>query len=230
MSILIDNYQYEDEQYVINRFKELIHPSNEKSYSNRSYNNEFIVITKYLGEAGYQIKQFPDILAHPCTLETFAYDQVRSYIQTRRSKMGTVTWDERRKLISELNFSRRNSSVIEMPNDMQRIIKSISVRDSEWESQSDNEKLRTIADLIENLLKQPNGSFITLPDNVFYGFFSNDLLKELRKQLQIFRHSNKEAIESRKNFKEDKKQFLIHFGVVLVIRINEALKEEKIGF
>lgn len=226
MSILFDNYQYEDEQHVINRFRELINPSNEKNYSLRGYNNEFVAITRYLGGSGYQIKQFPNILAHPTPLKTFAYDQVRSYVQTRRNEMGTVTWDERRKLISEMEFSRVKPSVIDVPKDIQGIIRSISVRDSEWESQSDNEKLRTIADLIENLLKQSNGKFITLGDDVFYGFFSNDLLKELRKQLQVFRHSNKEAIQDRESFDEDKKQFLIHLGVVLVIRINEAIKED----
>lgn len=230
MTILIGNYQYEDEVHVINRFKELINPSNEKNYPLSGYNNEFIAITKYLKESGFQIKQFPNILEHPSSLKTFAYDQIRSYIQTKRNETGTVTWDERRNLVSEMDFFRINPSIIDVPKDVQDIVRSISVRDSDWESQTDDEKLRMIADLIENLLKQDNGKFISLSDDDFYGFFSNDLLKELRKQLQIFRHSNNYSIESRKKFNEEKKQFLIHLGVVLVIRINQVLKEKDSAF
>lgn len=118
-----------------------------------------------------------------------------------------------------------------MPSDVQSTIKSIPVSNSEWKSQSDNEKLRIIVDLIENLLRQTNGKFIILADDIFYGFFSNALLKELRKQLQVFRHSNKDAIQARENFDKNKKQFLIHLSVVLTIRINEAsFKEENIEF
>lgn len=223
--IELENYIYNDENEVISRFKELISPNNETNFKNKIFNKEFQLIRQYLDNQGYRIAQFPNALHTPNSLHDFAYNQIRSYIQTKRNSGGTVTWDERRILINELNFLNEAFVFQKVPEDLQTIIKKISLRDATWEQQTDDEKLRTIADVIENLLKLPNGKFLALTESEFYGLFTDNQLRALRQQLQVFRHSHKQALESRvSEFDVSKKKFLIHLGIVILIRLNEIRK------
>ena len=223
--IELENYIYIDDNEVISRFKELISPDNETNFNNKIFNKEFQLICQYLDNQGYRIAQFPNALHIPNTLHNFAYNQIRSYIQTKRNSFGTVTWDERRILINQLNFLNKAFVFQKVPEDLQTIIKKISLRDATWEQQTDDEKLRTIADVIENLLKLPNGKFLALTESEFYGLFTDNQLRALRQQLQVFRHSHKQALESRvSEFDVSKKKFLIHLGIVILIRLNEIRK------
>lgn len=220
--IVLGYYTYADDTAVIERFKELISPNNEKSFNNKFVNEEFKLIRQYLNNRGYRITQFPNALHIQSTLFDFAYNQIRTYIQNKRQKIGKVTWDERRMLIAELSFVKSGSNFHDVPEELQTTIKKISLRDATWEQQTDDEKLKTIADVIENLLKLPNGKFISLQESEFYGFFTDEQLKRLRKQLQAFRHSHEQALKSRNTeFDESKKKFLIHLGIVILIRLNE---------
>jgi|GEM_PF-1917235 len=220
--IVLGYYTYADDNAVIERFKELISPNNEKSFNNKFVNEEFKLIRQYLNNRGYRITQFPNALYTQSTLFDFAYNQIRTYIQNKRQKLGTVTWDERRMLIAELSFVKSGSIFHDVPEELQTTIKKISLRDATWEQQTDDEKLKTIADVIENLLKLPNGKFLSLQESDFYGFFTDEQLKRLRKQLQAFRHSHEQALKSRNTeFDESKKKFLIHLGIVILIRLNE---------
>ena len=183
------------------------------------------MIRQYLDNQGYRIAQFPNALHIPNTLHNFAYNQIRSYIQTKRNSLGTVTWDERRILINELNFLKDAFVFQKVPDDLQIIIKKISLRDATWEQQTDDEKLRTIAEVIENLMKLSNGKFLSVDESNFYGLFTEEQLKNFRKQLQVFRHSHKQALEERESeFDESRKKFLIHLGIVILIRLNEITK------
>lgn len=81
-------------------------------------------------------------------------------------------------------------------------------RDATWEQQTDDEKLRTIAEVIENLMKLSNGKFLSVDESDFYGLFKEEQLKNFRKQLQVFRHSHKQALEERETeFDESRKNF-----------------------
>lgn len=228
--IELENYIYNDENEVISRFKELISPNNETNFKNKIFNKEFQLIRQYLDNQGYRIAQFPNALHTPNSLHDFAYNQIRSYIQTKRNSGGTVTWDERRILINELNFLNEAFVFQKVPEDLQTIIKKISLRDATWEQQTDDEKLRTIAEVIENLMKLSNGKFLSVDDSDFYGLFKEEQLKILRKQLQVFRHSHKQALEERESeFDESRKKFLIHFGIVVLIRLNEVTRGDVHG-
>ena len=223
--IELNEFIYFDDNDVILRFKELIGPDNEKYYKNKTLNTEFQLIRRYLDSQGYRIAQFPNALHIPNTLHNFAYNQIRSYIQTKRNSLGTVTWDERRILINELIFSNEAFVFQKVPEDLQTIIKKISLRDATWEQQTDDEKLRTIAEVIENLMKLSNGKFLLVDESDFYGLFTEEQLKNFRKQLQVFRHSHKQALEERESeFDESRKKFLIHLGIVILIRLNEITK------
>ena len=228
--IELENYIYNDENEVISRFKELISPNNETNFKNKIFNKEFQLIRQYLDNQGYRIAQFPNALHTPNSLHDFAYNQIRSYIQTKRNSGGTVTWDERRILINELNFLNEAFVFQKVPEDLQTIIKKISLRDATWEQQTDDGKLRTIAEVIENLMKLSNGKFLSVDDSDFYGLFKEEQLKILRKQLQVFRHSHKQALEERESeFDESRKKFLIHFGIVVLIRLNEVTRGDVHG-
>lgn len=223
--IELENYIYNDENEVISRFKEMISPNNETNFKNKIFNKEFQLIRQYLDNQGYRIAQFPNALHIPNTLHNFAYNQIRSYIQTKRNSLGTVTWDERRILINELNFFNEDFVFQKVPDDLQTVIKKISLRDATWEQQTDDEKLRTIAEVIENLMKLSNGKFLSVDESNFYGLFTEEQLKNFRKQLQVFRHSHKQALEERESeFDESRKKFLIHLGIVILIRLNEITK------
>lgn len=228
--IELENYFYIDNNEVISRFKELISPDNETNFNNRIFNNEFQLIRQYLDNQGYRIAQFPNALHFPNTLHNFAYNQIRSYIQTKRNSLGTVTWDERRILINELKFFNENFVFQKVPEDLQTVIKKISLRDATWEQQTDDEKLRTIAEVIENLMKLSNGKFLSVDESNFYGLFTEEQLKNFRKQLQVFRHSHKQALEERESeFDESRKKFLIHLGIVILIRLNEITRGDVHG-
>ena len=223
--IELENYIYIGDNEVISRFKELISPDNETNFNNKIFNQEFQLIRQYLDNQGYRIAQFPNALHIPNTLHNFAYNQIRSYIQTKRNSLGTVTWDERRILINELNFLKDAFVFQKVPDDLQTIIKKISLRDATWEQQTDDEKLRTIAEVIENLMKLSNGKFLSVDESDFYGLFKEEQLKNFRKQLQVFRHSHKQALEERESeFDESRKKFLIHLGIVILIRLNEITR------
>lgn len=223
--IELENYIYIGDNEVISRFKELISPDNETNFNNKIFNQEFQLIRQYLDNQGYRIAQFPNALHIPNTLHNFAYNQIRSYIQTKRNSLGTVTWDERRILINKLNFLKDAFVFQKVPDDLQTIIKKISLRDATWEQQTDDEKLRTIAEVIENLMKLSNGKFLSVDESDFYGLFTEEQLKNFRKQLQVFRHSHKQALEERESeFDESRKKFLIHLGIVILIRLNEITK------
>lgn len=228
--IELENYIYNDENEVISRFKEMISPNNETNFKNKIFNKEFQLIRQYLDNQGYRIAQFPNALHIPNTLHNFAYNQIRSYIQTKRNSLGTVTWDERRILINELNFFNEDFVFQKVPDDLQTVIKKISLRDATWEQQTDDEKLRTIAEVIENLMKLSNGKFLSVDESNFYGLFTEEQLKNFRKQLQVFRHSHKQALEERESeFDESRKKFLIHVGIVILIRLNEITRGEVNG-
>ena len=223
--IKLENYTYIDNNEVISRFKELISPNNESNFKNKIFNKEFQLIRQYLDNQGYRIAQFPNALHIPNTLHDFAYNQIRSYIQTKRNSYGTVTWDARRILISELDFVKQDRVLQYVTEDLQTIIRKISLRDATWEQQTDDEKLRTIAEVIENLMKLSNGKFLLVDESDFYGLFTEEQLKNFRKQLQVFRHSHKQAVEERESeFDESRKKFLIHLGIVILIRLNEITK------
>ena len=228
--IELENYIYNEENDVISRFKELISPNNETNFKNKIFNKEFQLIRQYLDNQGYRIAQFPNALHTPNSLHDFAYNQIRSYIQTKRNSGGTVTWHERRILINELNFLNEAFVFQKVPEDLQTIIKKISLRDATWEQQTDDEKLRTIAEVIENLMKLSNGKFLSVDESNFYGLFTEEQLKNFRKQLQVFRHSHKQALEERETeFDESRKKFLIHLGIVVLIRLNEITRGDVHG-
>ena len=168
------NYQFEiyDVEEAITKFKELCQPDVDFSGENKCW---FYLITYYLHMLGYEIKEFPRILARPPVDPTdFTYRDIRNRI-------------------------------IALGGD-------------------DNGKIAEIANLIENLLKQ-DGKFITPEyEDVCCGFIDDTIVKNYRKKMQCFRHCTDEAIEERKTYSEEQKNFLVDYGLTMVKAIHELVK------
>lgn len=70
-----------------------------------------------------------------------------------------------------------------------------------------DEKLKEIANLIENLLKK-NGKFVTLDySQIYFNYIFNNTVKNYRKKIQCFKHASNEAIPERKSYSEEQKNF-----------------------
>ena len=89
---------------------------------------------------------------------------------------------------------------------------------------STDEKLAEIANLIENLLKK-NGKFI-VPDysKLCFNYISDDIVADYRKKMHCFRHATDRAIEERKLYSEEQKNFFVDYGLTIIKVIHVLLK------
>ena len=220
----VEDYEFQifDTEEAITKFKELCQP--EVSFSDNEKKCWFYLVSYYLFKMGYEIKEFPRILARPpIEPSDFAYGDIRNkIIALGDDDNGTVRYAVRRKFVANLTFELR-STHIELDNAIDQKFIEISNRQASFNNMSTDEKLAEIANLIENLLKK-NGKFIT-PDysKVCLEFITNDILTNYRKKMQCFRHSADESIKERSSYSEDQKNFLIDYGLTIVKVIHSLL-------
>ena len=201
-----------DEMEAIEKFRLLCQPGNEPERNeDRCW---FYVVAYYLNACNYVIEQFPDVLRRPPKEpSSFTYRALRDMaLSLGLDDNGTVRWATRRAIVADMHFVRKASSVA-IGETLDQRIRLISAGNSRFDEMENNEKLREIANLIENLLKV-NGKF-TQPDysKVTFGLIDDNTVRRLRRQLQCFRHSNKESLDERAEYSSEQKQFLIDFGV-----------------
>ena len=220
----VEDYEFQifDTKEAITKFKELCQP--EVSFSDNEKKCWFYLVSYYLFKMGYEIKEFPRILARPpIEPSDFAYGDIRNkIIALGDDDNGTVRYAVRRKFVANLTFELR-STHIELDNAIDQKFIEISNRQASFNNMSTDEKLAEIANLIENLLKK-NGKFIT-PDysKVCLEFITNDIVTNYRKKMQCFRHSADESIKERSSYSEDQKNFLIDYGLTIVKVIHSLL-------
>lgn len=210
-------YNYYDDQEVIEAFKDIIKPENEKNIT-IELEEKFILICFYLNDQGYVIQEFPELLKRPnatgkSDLHDFMYRQIRTYIiNNNENYTGTVTWDERRNLIDSLHFIKNGYNV---SSEMDDLIVKITNDDKSFNELNEDSKLEAICNSIEYLLKK-NQKFIEVDCSKYFDLISNDNITNLRKTLQCYRHAIKEDIEMRKNIDENQKLFLIRYGIMII--------------
>ena len=162
------NYQFEiyDVEEAITKFKELCQPDVDFSGENKCW---FYLITYYLHMLGYEIKEFPRILARPPVDPTdFTYRDIRNrIIALGGDDNGTVRYATRRTFVADLTFEQKSCNI------------------------------------------EVNDSMI---------------VKNYRKKMQCFRHCTDEAIEERKTYSEEQKNFLVDYGLTMVKAIHELVK------
>ena len=158
----VEDYEFQifDTEEAITKFKELCQP--EVSFSDNEKKCWFYLVSYYLFKMGYEIKEFPRILARPpIEPSDFAYGDIRNkIIALGDDDNGTVRYAVRRKFVANLTFELR-STHIELDNAIDQKFIEISNRQASFNNMSTDEKLAEIANLIENLLKK-NGKFITM--------------------------------------------------------------------
>ena len=220
-----DDYAFEvfDAEEAVTKFRELCQPDvNFNSVENKCW---FYLITYYLYKMGYEIKEFPRLLARPPINPIgFARDEIRNRIIARGGDVnGTVRYSTRRKFIADLTFELKVNH-IDIDNSIDQKFIEISNRQASFNSMSIDEKLSEIANLIENMLKK-NGRFITLNYySVCFDYISDETVTNYRKKMQCFRHATNEAIKERNSYSEEQKSFFVDFGLTIIKVIHTLTK------
>lgn len=150
-----DNYEFYvyDSEEAISYFKELCMPrSNDFSNQEKCW---FYLITFYLYSNGYEIKEFPRILARPPVEPTeFTYEEIRNkLIPLVEHDNGTVRFATRRKYVSEFTFEIKYIN-IRINDTINKKFIEISTRQASFDSMSTDEKLAEIINLIGNMKKK----------------------------------------------------------------------------
>lgn len=220
----LDDYEFEvyDDEEAVTKFRELCQP--EVNFSDKEKKCWFYLVTYYLYKRGYEIKEFPRLLARPPVEPSdFAYGEIKNRIIAQGfDDNGTVRYAVRRTFIAGLTFEIK-SNHIELNDAIEQKFTEISNRQASFNNMSMDEKLAEIANLIENLLKI-NGKFVT-PDytKVCFEYISNDNVTSYRKKMHCFRHSTNEAILERKTYSEEQKSFFVDYGLTIVKVVHSLL-------
>ena len=221
------NYKFllDTEEDIIEKFRNLCLPERE------NYTSEmecwFYIISFYLNKCGYIIKEFPRVLQHPpATRYDFVNIQIRQkLIEEGRTINSKVPYAERRKLVKELTFEKKDFHV-ELTDAMEKNFKKISNRDASFASMSIDERLAEIANLTEYKLKR-NGKFVTLDySQICFDFINDKMVTDLRKKLQCYRHSSQETLKEREQYTEEQKSFFIDYGLTVLKAISILITKE----
>lgn len=221
----VNDYAFEvyDIEEAIIKFKELCQP--EVNFADKEQKCWFYLVTYYLFKMGYEIKEFPRVLARPpVDPSDFTYGEIRNRIIAQGDHdNGTVRYATRRVFVANLTFELK-SNYIEVDDIIDQKFIEISNRQASFNNMSTDEKLAEIANLIENLLKK-NKKFIT-PDytKICFDYITDDIVTGYRKKMHCFRHATSEAIAERKIYTEEQKNFFVDYGLTIVKVIYALLK------
>ena len=216
---------YDIEEAIL-KFKEWCQP--EASFYKRENKCWFYLLTYYLHKTGYEIKEFPRVLARPPVEPSdFTYGEIRNRIIAQGGDdNGTVRYATRRAFIANLTFELK-SNHIEITDSINQKFIEISNRQSSFTNMSTDEKLAEIANLIENILKK-DGKFLAIDYSlVCFDYINEETVKGYRHKLQCFRHSSDESIRERASFSDEQKSFLIDYGLVIIKVIHDVLEVKK---
>lgn len=214
-------FNYVDNQEIIDRLRSICKPPEVDYYVN---DNEFILICFWLHRHGYVIKEFPNMLSRPTSLQNFAYDNIRRFIQTKRGSNGTVQWQERRELCDAMSITT-NATFQILPTEVEDKIRLISTRGAEFDGMSVDEQLQNLNNLIENILKPSQaGKYRSIDyDDIFFGFISEADVRQYRKRTQPFRHATEDTLQERAGIVASEKKLLVQFGVFIAVHLYNYL-------
>lgn len=214
-----------DEIEAISKFKDLIYPYN-NSEKEEKKDLLFILICFYLHNEDYIMDEFPIFLERPTSRWDLAEHKIKKAIRDKRTenKYEDVLWRERRDFVDSLNFKKRKGFLIN--SDLEKLIKNVSISESEFNLKSSEQKLLDITNVIENELKA-EGEYIILDYSDTFNLLTNEVIIEYRKVLHHFRHSNQESVDFRNNLSEIQKEFLIDFGIMIIKYIYAKKRNKK---
>ena len=135
-----------DAEEAITKFRELCQP--EVSFASSENKCWFYLVAYYLYRMGYEIKEFPRLLARPpVDPSDFTYGEIRNRIIAQGGDVnGTVRYATRRTFVADLTFELK-SNHIGIDNSIDQKFIEISNRQASFNSMSTDEKLSEIANL-----------------------------------------------------------------------------------
>ncbi|SDH93932.1 hypothetical protein SAMN05421804_101269 [Proteiniclasticum ruminis] len=152
-----------------------------------------------------------------------------SYCEDLKLKNGSLTEYDKKKIsdIKDAIMKSDSDNQYNLSKDIDELIQTISTRGARFVEMPLDEKLKEIANLIENLLNK-NGRYIDI-DYHYFGleFITKDSVKTLRKRLQCFRHSSKDALIERKTYSQHQKIVMVDYGVLICEAIYTHVKENE---
>lgn len=211
----LERFSFFDDEDIIEKFRFLCQP--EMFFSSGDDSRLFYFICYYLYKQGYKIKEFPNILRRPPEDPyNFTYTEIRNRLvfQGKQRDDGIVPYSERRKLIASLSFERNTSLAIDDNIDL--LFEKISTRNANFDKMENDEKLKEIANLIENLLYDGKKYKILDYKKIMFDFIDDDTIKNFRNKIQCFRHSSEKSLKERNSYSKEQKDFMIDYGITII--------------
>ena len=220
----VEDYEFYvyDAEEAITKFRELCQPEVTFDKEKKCW---FYLITYYLFKNGYEIKEFPRLLARPPVEPSdFTIGDIRNRLIARGDDdNGTVRYATRRTFVASLTFNQK-ASHIQIDDVIDQKFVEISNRSASFNNMSIDEQLAEIANLIENMLKQ-DGKYISLDySSVCLDYLDEADITSYRKKMHCFRHSTSEAITERKAYTDEQKNFFVDYGLTIVKVIHFLLQ------
>jgi hypothetical protein len=223
--------EYENDDLLINRFKDLVSPDYEKEYENYQY--EFDDICKKLKSKNYYIHDAGVVFFDfsKMGLRQFAYTKIRDFLISRDNILGSVPWKLRRDFINfQMSIVKKNNfmkdSIVKELNQINFMTPDINNYD---------QTLTDICNYIEYKLKSRKNTFIDVEKENKYRhytiineFLGNEDIIKYRKQIQCFRHHSKGEIEKRDKLSAVEKELLISYGHTICLLVNNTVNESDI--
>lgn len=220
--IIIGDFEYVDEEQVIESFRDLLKPKyNSGGFGDYSRMDsiEFSAIMEWLNENNFVIREFPNAIQRKMSLKSFGSDTIRSYIQSKNPGLSKVAWSDRRALIDTLTIERKYvDSSFAVEDGIDDIMKEIAMGTGSFDNQSKENKLANLNNCVEYLLKDKK-KFRKVESYIFYDFLNESDVIKFRKETHVFRHHDREAIVSRNGWSERKKDFYIRMGIIIVTEV-----------
>ena len=207
-------YEAFDDEDVIRILKDLCEPTLDITTIKNT--RLFYFVLFYLHDNSYRIKEFPRIIDRPPEDPyKFTCNDIRNFaIDKGLDHNGTVQYMTRRKIVENLTFEKNTS--IKVEDNVDKMFIEISTRNARFENMTIDEKIKEIANLIENLLCV-DGNYIKLDYSKHcFKYINDEIIKTYRKQIQCFRHASNNALEERKQFSKEQKEFIIDYGITII--------------
>lgn len=115
-------------------------------------------------------------------------------------------------------IKKNSDTFFEVEEDLNTTINKIANSRGGLEDQTIDDQLATLNNCIEYLLKE-EGKFKDVPESVFYVFLNNKDVMKYRKDTHIFRHASTETLDEKMRWSNDKKQFYIRLGIIMITAI-----------
>lgn len=203
-----------DAKKAISKFRQLCQPEVKFSYDNRCW---FYLTSYYLHKMGFEIKEFPKVLASPpLDPDEFTYSDIRNrLISGGKDDNGTVRYVTRKVYVASLTFVQKSSHIV-IDECLDKKFRKISTRQASLNEMSQDEMLKEIANLIEHFLKK-DGKFMKLDySSISFEFITDEMVTKFRRKMQCFRHATEDTIKERNAYSAEQKDFFVDYGLTIV--------------